>query len=231
MPQVGGTKRQKMAGGTLQKARDRLERLITVSGAEVEATRKSSQYGVFIDQAKYTAWRMSSMTVIKSLAAGSHFETEFQEFENKKLDTPSRFTAQLALLRALLDDLDGGHLSNLRGLIRAEVFGDFIDQAQHLHDQDYWQPAAVVAGAILEDHVRKLCGKHASISLPGRPKLDTMNAELAKAGEYDVLVQKRITYLADIRNKAAHGLWDKFTSADSQELIHGVLRFLTDHPL
>ena len=32
-----------------------------------------------------------------------------------------------------------------------------------------------------------------------------MNADLAKAGVYDKLIQKRVTMLADIRNKAAHG--------------------------
>ena len=40
-----------------------------------------------------------------------------------------------------------------------------------------------------------------------KPKLGTMNAGLAKQGVYNKLTQKRITALADIRNKAAHGEW------------------------
>jgi hypothetical protein len=173
---------------------------------------------------------MSCITIINRLVPNSHYEHEFN-IRKHHYASIHDLTHQLGVLKALLADLDGGHLQNLRGLIRAEVFGDFIEQARHLLDEGYWQAAAVVAGSVLEDHLRKLCEKHPSITLPAKPKLDTMNAELAKAGEYDVLAQKRITYLADIRNKAAHGNWDKFTAKDSDDLIQTVLRFLTDHPL
>lgn len=215
----------------MKKARDRLANLIQVSAPEVAATKRSGELGGhYLDHPKYTAWRVSSLTAIKKLAPGSHFERDFESFDTAKgFNYPQRFEAQLAVLKALLDDLDGGHLANLRGLIRAEVFSDLLDQAQHLHDEGYWQPAAVVAGAVLEDHLRKLCLKH-SITLSAKPKLDGMNAELAKAGEYDVLVQKRITLLADIRNKAAHGRWTEFTDVDAQDLIHSAVRFLADHP-
>lgn len=214
-----------------KKARDRLESLISTVGAEVAATQYTGDYGTYLDFDKYTQWRTSALTSIKNLAPETHFEREFQAFENKGWGPPQKFEGQLAVLKALLDDLDCGHLANLRGLIRAEVFGEFIEQAQHLHDEGYWQPAAVVAGAVLEDHLRKLCDKYPHVVLPAKPKLDFMNAELAKAGEYDVLVQKRITYLADIRNKAAHGRWNEFTSPDSHDLVQSVLRFLIDHPL
>jgi hypothetical protein len=52
--------------------------------------------------------------------------------------------------------------------------------------------AAVIAGTVLETALRQLC-------------LDRMNADLAKAGVYNSLMQKRITALAAIRNRAAHG--------------------------
>lgn len=55
--------------------------------------------------------------------------------------------------------------------------------------------------------------------------------ELAKAGEYNVLVQKQVTVWADVRNKAAHGKWTEFTRRDVEDMLHGVLRFLTEYPL
>jgi hypothetical protein len=61
--------------------------------------------------------------------------------------------------------------------------------------------AAVVAGVVLETTLRKLCGDN-NIAVG---KLDKMNADLAKATVYDKLVQKDITWLAGIRNNAAHG--------------------------
>ena len=60
------------------------------------------------------------------------------------------------------------------------------------------------------------------------PKLDTMNADLAKAGVYNLLKQKQITALADLRNKAAHGLGG-FTSKDVESMIQDVRRFMEDY--
>jgi hypothetical protein len=50
-------------------------------------------------------------------------------------------------------------------------------------------------------------------------KLDKMNADLAKAGAYNKLVQKQITALADIRNDAAHGHYDQFSKDDVSSMI------------
>jgi hypothetical protein len=132
------------------------------------------------------------------------------------------------ILMAARDDFQHGHLFDLRQLIEAELFDEFLDQAQHLLDSGYYQPAAVIAGCVLEDGLRKLCHRHA-ISLPPKPRLDAMNAELAKAGVYSTLVQKRIIALADLRNKAAHGQWDEFGLEDVKEMMHAVRRIMEDH--
>ena len=92
----------------------------------------------------------------------------------------------------------------------------------------YYQPAAVLTGSVLEDSLRKLCSIH-GISLPSNPKVDTMNANLAKAGVYNKLAQKRITVLADLRNKAAHGEWDQFEKEDVEEMIKTIRIFMDKH--
>ena len=53
-----------------------------------------------------------------------------------------------------------------------------------------------------------------------------MNADLAKAGVYNKLVQKRVTTLADLRNKAAHGEWTAFGEQDVREMVSAVRRFM-----
>jgi hypothetical protein len=132
------------------------------------------------------------------------------------------------ILRAARDDYENGYLFDVRRLVEAEVFDDFLAQAEHLLSAGYFQPAAVVAGAVLEDGLRKLCVRH-SIDLTAAPKLDLMNAQLAKAGAYSVLVQKKITALADLRNRAAHGRWDMFNSGDVEDMIGSVRRFMEAH--
>lgn len=56
-----------------------------------------------------------------------------------------------------------------------------------------------------------------------------MNADLAKANVYDKLVQKRITGLADIRNNADHGHFDKFKREDVEDMVKWVKRFGADY--
>jgi hypothetical protein len=53
------------------------------------------------------------------------------------------------------------------------------------------------------------------------------NADLAKSGAYTVLVQKRITALADIRNNAAHGRPDQFTDRDVDQMMDSIENFVS----
>jgi hypothetical protein len=56
-----------------------------------------------------------------------------------------------------------------------------------------------------------------------------MNADLAKAEAYSVLVQKGVTWLADLRNKAAHGLWNEFSARDVETMLKQVRTFVTEY--
>jgi hypothetical protein len=60
-------------------------------------------------------------------------------------------------------------------------------------------------------------------------KLDRMNAELAKIGAYNTMVQKQVVWLADIGNKAAHGDIAGFKDADASDMIAQTERFVRDH--
>lgn len=132
------------------------------------------------------------------------------------------------VLRAAREDYCGGHLFQVRRLVEAEIFDGFLEQAEYLLDLGYYQAAAVIAGGVLEDGLRKLCERN-GIQITAKPKLDTMNADLAKAGMFSTLVQKRITALADLRNKAAHGQWDEFESKDVAEMVAAVRRLMEEH--
>ena len=132
------------------------------------------------------------------------------------------------VLKAAAEDLAGGHLFDLKQLIEAEVLDDFLEQADSLHSAGFHPAAAVIAGCVLEDALRKLCDKH-SIPLSAKPKLDKMNADLAKKGAYSKLILKRVTMLADLRNKAAHGKWKEFKADDVEDMLKSVRRFIEEH--
>lgn len=126
-----------------------------------------------------------------------------------------------AVFRAAREDFEGGYLIPLRNLVQAEIADSELDQARELHKSGYVSAAAVVAGVVLETTLRALCDSH---GIP-HGKLDKMNADLAKAGQYNALMQKRITALDAIRNSAAHGKPEEFSSADVAAMIEDVERF------
>jgi uncharacterized protein (UPF0332 family) len=56
-----------------------------------------------------------------------------------------------------------------------------------------------------------------------------MNDALAKDGAYNSLVQKRVTMLADLRNKAAHGKVSEFSEDDVRDMLAQVRSFMEKH--
>ncbi len=134
----------------------------------------------------------------------------------------------VAILKAAKDDYENGYLFNVRELVEAEVFDDFLEQGQQLFDKGYYQPAAVVAGCVLEDGLKKLCTKNGIVLAP-KATMNPANDELTKKGVYNSLTQKKITALADLRNKAAHGQWNDFTKQDVESMIKDVRSFLERH--
>jgi hypothetical protein len=149
--------------------------------------------------------------------------------EAKESATNAYYTMHcLGVVQAAQRDFEAGLLFDVRALIAAELLGDFIEQAETLLTASYHVPAASLAGAVLEDTLRKLCEKH-DVPLPENTKIDRLNGELARAQVYDKLVQKRITAIADIRNNADHGHFDKFRKEDVEDMIKWIRSFAADH--
>lgn len=152
----------------------------------------------------------------------------FRQFEKSEYGSLSTNYQDLQNLKAVFlaarEDFEGGYLSSVRTLVQAEVFDSELEQAEELLKGGYVTAAAVIAGVVLETALRELCDR----SSVAYGKLDKMNADLAKAGIYNKLVQKRITALADIRNSAAHGKPEEFTQ-DVSAILQDVGRFLTDY--
>lgn len=175
-------------------------------------------------------WATSSINLLKQIFGENNDyyisfkdKTEQLHFDNNL----SYFNLCLGAIKAAKEDYENGYLFDTRTLIEAEVFDDFLEQSEHLLSQNYYVASAVIVGSVLEDSLRKLCTKN-GITLSAKPKLDTMNADLAKAGVYNLLKQKQITALADLRNKAAHGLGG-FTKEDVEGMIKDVRRFTKDY--
>jgi hypothetical protein len=213
-----------------EKIRERLDQLVAM-GEEVLATKQSSSgflaSDLYVDAQKAQQWATSVRSLLARVfgLSSEHYMNFLAQVRHHLTFSPV-LRAQ-GVLRAAKDDYENGHLLELRRLVEADLFDDFLEQAEHLFSKGYHQAAAVIAGCVLEDGLRKLCGRY-GVPLSSRPKLDSMNAELVKAGAFSKLVQKRITALSDLRNKAAHGEWGDFSQDDVKEMIVSVRRLLEE---
>lgn len=130
-----------------------------------------------------------------------------------------------AIFFAAKEDYQGGYLVSTRALVQSEVFDSELEQARELQESGYICAAAVVTGVVLETTLRELCDRKGL----AHGKLDRMNSDLAKAGVYNKLQQKKITALTNIRNSAAHGKKQEFNDKDVVEMIRDVERFVVDN--
>lgn len=139
----------------------------------------------------------------------------------------------MGALRALRADYESGYAVSVDELAHAAVFGDFVDMAQELLSKGYKDAAAVIAGSVLEGHLRQLAAKSgvATIDPSGRPlRADRLNADLVKAGAYGTLEQKQVTAWLGLRNHAAHGEYERYDTAQVSLMLQGVTDFLVRLP-
>lgn len=123
-------------------------------------------------------------------------------------------------------------MRTIEELIHASVFADFLEMASELLEKSYKDPAAVIAGSVLEEHLRKLCDRSGiDVEADGKPrKADSLNTDLARQTVYNKLEQKNVTAWLGLRNHAAHGDYDQYDAAQVGAMIQNVRDFLTRHP-
>ncbi len=208
----------------------RVDELIEM-GSKALSTRHSKYDIESLDSGAIKGFRAAVLSFIDRVYGSDH--PHFKEFqENTDNYYPSDAEQGIAILHAIRSEIDGGWLFTLKGLITAEVFADFIEMAEHLLETGYKDPAAVMCGSVLEEHLRQLCKKNAIATEIEKDdkqipkKADRLNSELAKNEVYSKLDQKMVTAWLDLRNKAAHGKYDEYTKDQVKNMLVAVTEFM-----
>jgi hypothetical protein len=135
-------------------------------------------------------------------------------------------------LVALRRDVEADCLSSFEEEIHGELFSDFLVQAEHLNGEGFRRAAAVLAGGVLEEHLRPLC-KRNGIATGAHVKASSMNNELKKAGVYGEAVRTELESWLKRRNDAAHGDPDfeaKHDEVDVGRMAEGIRSFTLKCP-
>lgn len=212
------------------KVSKKFERLLR-DGADVLANPSKREESV--PDIEYIRFRTEVMNLVRLVCGESsdHYQELGRIAEGQYTARNSHYFQDcVGVLRAAHADYNDGLLFNVRALIAAEVLSDFIDQAESLLGAGHLVAAVSVAGAVLEDAMRKVCVSK-NLPVPEKTTISGLNADLARVGVYDRLVMKRITALGELRNNADHGHFDRVTSKEDEarDMVNYVRRFCADH--
>jgi len=93
--------------------------------------------------------------------------------------------------------------------------------ADHLHTNGYHIPAASIAGAVLEDSLRRLHLKRIG-PWQGDSGITKLNDGLRKADVYSQSVWRQTQVWGDIRNDADHGHFEKVNADHVRLMAQGI---------
>jgi hypothetical protein len=138
----------------------------------------------------------------------------------------------MTVLAALEEDVRAGYVRRLEERVREAVYDDFLDMASDICEI-HAAPAAVVAGSVLEEHVRKLASANGINPLgpDGKPrKFEQITHDLVKKPVFSEPQRKVLAAWYGQRTEAAHGRYDNVIEEDVPRMIEGIRDFMVRFP-
>jgi hypothetical protein len=205
--------------------------------AEFKALRQRSKYDDCSDLPEHeiVAMLTSMASAVRRLAlpGSQYLESVNGLFKRAGYDNCAVLPAVLGMVSALRADVAAGRTQGAVDLIHADLFSDFLEMADHLLGEGFKDPAAVLAGGVLEGHLRQLASKHAVSVVDGKgqhKKANLLNSELFAANAYGRGDLKNVTAWLDLRNSAAHSQYADYTKDQVALLVQAVRDFITRIP-
>ena len=109
----------------------------------------------------------------------------------------------------------------------AVTFDDFLDHGAEYLKHGRKNEAAVIAGIVFEDTVRRIC-RLLDVTEKGIA-LNTLIDELAKRGVLTALTAKHARFAAGLRTSAAHARWEEIQLSDVKSVIEFTRELMAAH--
>ncbi len=207
-----------------QRAAGRLRDLIK-EGQQVAALERDSDGDPYIkDKIPLHSWLVKVENIVKSV-----FGTDSPHYQHvSKITTkyPERayeVNRIVGILDGALNDLEEGFLYGQELLIAGEIFDSVLEEAKHLTENGFKDPAAVLVRVVIEDSLRRLSREE---GLDDSIKASAMNLALREKERYAKPQWRLIDSWLDIGNSAAHGKFADYTQDGVLRMIADVERFL-----
>lgn len=201
------------------------------------ARKKNKPNGEYADEFLHLKFTTSSLYFM-GMVIGK--ESIFYSRFNNKTDGIAKdpIKKQISLLEALKTELTDIWYWTAQGLANAEVFTNMLEESEHLLERNFKIPAAVLAGCVLETHLKKLSEKN-GIALSTTKsngdilpkKAAVLNQELAQKSVFNKNDSKEVTNYLGIRNSAAHGNIAEFTDQQVVLMQQGISGIVSRNPI
>ncbi len=181
-----------------------------------------------------------AQSVVHDTVGGNH---PIMTILNEALKSPD-WDKVTAAGRSVVTLYDEGGLRSPRLAIAHEIEGDILDIAQKqveaserntdpTHKQLQLGIAAFLAGAALEDALRRLCDARGVGYDPQRTSISTLQAALYQPSKQIEVISrsesKQITAWGGTRNNADHGKFNDITHSEVLAMVIGVRGFIDRH--
>ena len=229
-----------MKRNIVEKMREDLESLIEKKDIFIKLIDQKNKSDLIKE---YQIWYTEASVIIKKLTPHRYFE--FKEFYNNidryqikafleyTSDNPTFeditkiklfLEQQAAILESAKRKLDS-FLMSIEDITKANLFDSELEMAETLNKNGFLRPAGVLAGVVLESHLKTLLS-HRNIDLKTSKSLSEYNELLKKNKIIDTPVWRNIQFLTDIRNKCCHKKEKEPTVQDISDLIDGVKKII-----
>ena len=178
----------------------------------------------------FSEWRIGTeKLLLMAVSEDSPHHREFQlNMANAYKGSMSKVIVGTGILESLKSELELGLLGEVENLVRAEVFTDFLEMAQHLLQTGYKDPAAVLVSTVLENGLRRIAEKQ-DVAVKDKDDISSLNTKLGDANAYSKLDRSQIQTWKKLRDSATHGKYDEYTKPKVEAMLEGVRRFLAEH--
>lgn len=203
---------------------------LIAKGEGVVATKFQDRYtppSWRVDAGAFRAWATQSVSRLTTLLGADHTYTKGVAKVADGQNFLWQAEAVLEMLKAVRADLDEGLFTQLQTLVTADVFGDFLEMAEHLLDEGYKDPAAMLIGAVLEDGLRRIL-KNADPAAAIPEGIAKLNQALYPS-VYGKMEMGQVQAWGFLRNHAAHGEFGRYSVPDVRLMLAGVRQFLANH--
>ena len=182
------------------------------------------------ERAEAIAWLLSAVNVLEvALPPGHRHRVKATRLPPAANDTlfPDRLAAIFGILKSAAAEWTAGMINTLEFHFVAMAFEDFLRHAAVYNESGRRMEAAVLASAVLEDTVSRLCRKH-NVDSEGK-SLGTLIAALKARQVLGKVKAERIRSYATIRNHAFHAQWEGIDTRDLRQMIEGLEEIIESH--